>query len=225
MPPVVENPACRQCGGLSDSGARRRRRGRLDAASEMTLALPETIKRPVSSAATLAAIMAGLDLTSKWLIVSFFGFETGRAVAVLPFLDFTLIWNSGISYGLFSEQGETGRYVLIGATVLVINVAGQCEVLKRGWAWPGYGLILGGALGNLVDRLAHGAVMNFISLHAAGLLSHVFNLADVWICLGVAVLLLDFWKNRANNQMSSAPFAGRQISAIEVKRFVERTKR
>jgi signal peptidase II len=161
-------------------------------------ALPETIKRPVSSATTLAAIMAGLDLTSKWLIVSFFGFETGRAVAVLPFLDFTLIWNSGISYGLFSEQGETGRYMLIGATVVIIGFIGwTVRSVETRLGVAGYGLILGGALGNLVDRLVHGAVVDFISLHAAGFYWYVFNLADVWICLGVALLLLDFWKNPA----------------------------
>lgn len=142
--------------------------------------------------------MAGLDLTGKWLIVSFFAFETGRAVPILPFLDFTLIWNSGISYGLFSQQGDTGRIVLIGATILIIGFIGwTLRSVETRLGVAAYGLILGGAVGNLVDRIVHGAVVDFISLHAAGYYWYVFNLADVWICLGVGLLLLDFWKNPA----------------------------
>lgn len=136
-------------------------------------------------------IWAAIDQTSKWAIVHHYGFETYQAYAVLPFLDFTLVWNTGISYGILEGSGEAGRWILSAIAAFAIGLflwfLKDGETRLSGMA---YALLAGGALGNLVDRLWYGAVVDFISLHGAGYYWYVFNLADVWITLGVGLLLL-----------------------------------
>lgn len=143
-------------------------------------------------ALALALGLAVLDQLSKIAIVFWAGFATYETRHILPFLDFTLVWNYGISYGLFAEGGSGGRIALI---VLSIIAIGAFVYLMRGaenaFQTLAYALICGGALGNLIDRLWHGAVVDFISLHAAGYYWFVFNLADVWISLAVIALLYD----------------------------------
>ena len=139
-----------------------------------------------------AAIWAALDQTSKWAIVHGLGFKQGEPHAILPFLDFTFIWNPGISYGLFGGSGDTGRWLLSLVAVLAIGyfmwMLKAGETRRVGMA---YALLAGGALGNLVDRLWYGAVVDFVSLHWNGFYWYVFNLADVWISLAVALLIFD----------------------------------
>jgi len=137
-------------------------------------------------------IWAALDQTSKWAIVHGFGYQVGDAHTILPFLNFTLIWNKGISYGLMDGSGQTGRWVLSLLAVLAIGyflwMLRAGETKRVGMA---YALLAGGALGNLVDRVWYGAVVDFISLHGNGFYWYVFNLADVWISLAVALLIYD----------------------------------
>jgi signal peptidase II len=140
----------------------------------------------------LTLALAALDQLSKIAIVFAAGFATHETRPILPFLDFTLIWNYGISYGLFAEGGDGGRYALIALSILAI---GFFTYLMRGAESfrlsAAYALICGGALGNLIDRLWHGAVVDFISLHAAGHYWYVFNIADIWISFAVIILLYD----------------------------------
>jgi signal peptidase II len=154
----------------------------------MTPAKPLSLRH----ALVLTLLLAALDQLSKIAIVDWAGFATHETMAVLPFLDFTLIWNYGISYGLFDEGGDAGRYALIILSVLAIGVfiylMRGAENLRLSAA---YALIAGGALGNLIDRLWHGAVVDFISLHAAGYYWYVFNLADIWISAAVIILIYD----------------------------------
>jgi len=145
----------------------------------------------------LTLLLAALDQLSKIAIVVWAGFATHETMAILPFLDFTLIWNYGISYGLFAEGGDAGRYALIGFSVVAIGVF---IYLMRGAenarVSVAYALIAGGALGNLIDRLWHGAVVDFISLHAGGYYWYVFNLADMWITFAVIILIYDALRSR-----------------------------
>ena len=115
----------------------------------------------------------------------------GRVVPVLPVLNFTLAFNRGVSFSLFSTEGLWGWWALVLLTVAISTAVG--------WLWYrapaplerlGYALILGGALGNLVDRLPDAAVTDFIDLHAAGWHFPTFNLADVSITTGVLFLVL-----------------------------------
>ena len=152
----------------------------------------------LQSGLTLAAITAGLDQTSKWAIMHILDLETLRRVEILPFLDFAFIWNYGISYGLFSSGSEVARWLLIGLTLAVTAYLARAMVTTHGpLTRLAYGLIIGGALGNLADRIIHGAVVDFISLHYAGYYWYVFNLADIWISFGVVLLLWGFWREPA----------------------------
>ncbi|MGB1117791.1 MAG: signal peptidase II [Parvibaculales bacterium] len=143
----------------------------------------------------LAAVAAGLDQTSKWAIMHILDLETLRRVEILPFLDFAFIWNYGISYGLFSSGSDAARWLLIGLTLAVTAYLTRAMMTTHGpLTRLGYALIIGGALGNLVDRIIHGAVVDFVSLHYAGYYWYVFNLADIWISLGVVLLVWGFWR-------------------------------
>ncbi len=143
-------------------------------------------------ALSLALVLAGIDQTIKWLVVFGLGFQTGEPYALTSFFDIRLLWNPGISYGLFDTSGALGQWLLftLGSIITLgfIWALGKAPTRLTSMA---YGLIIGGAIGNLVDRPLHGAVVDFISLHAAGYYWYVFNVADIWITLGVGLLIID----------------------------------
>ena len=145
----------------------------------------------------IAAVAAlAIDQASKlWLLNVF---ELGRrgGVTVTPFLDLVLAWNTGISYGWFQDTGPVGQAILLAIkAVAVVVLAIWMARSGTRLAAIGLGLIIGGAIGNGIDRLAHGAVVDFALLHAeiGGKTYnwYVFNLADVAIVAGVAGLLYD----------------------------------
>ena len=148
----------------------------------------------------VAAIVALiLDQASKlWLL---FVFELGRrgAVQVTPFFDLVLAWNTGISYGWFQNDSPTGAAILLAFKIVaVIALAIWMARSQTRLATIGLGLIIGGAIGNAIDRLAYGAVVDFALLHAefGGKTYnwYIFNLADVAIVVGVAALLYDSFR-------------------------------
>ncbi|NVN87851.1 MAG: signal peptidase II [Rhodopseudomonas sp.] len=137
-----------------------------------------------------------LDQASKlWLL---FVFEIGRrgALAVAPFFDLVLTLNTGISYGWFADQGPTGQAIMLAVkAVAVVALAIWMARSHTRTATVGLGLIIGGAIGNAIDRLAYGAVVDFALFHlqigGKTFNWYVFNLADVAIVVGVAALLYD----------------------------------
>ena len=112
-----------------------------------------------------------------------------RVIEVTPFMNFLLAWNSGVSFGLFQGQAP---WVMIGATAAI-------TIGFLIWMWRtrdrllgiALALVIGGAVGNLVDRLRHGAVTDFIDMHVAGYHWPVFNIADSAITIGAVLLLID----------------------------------
>jgi signal peptidase II len=141
-------------------------------------------------------IVLVLDQASKlWLL---YVFELGRrgTVAVTQFLDLVLAWNTGISYGWFQNQGTAGQTVLLVVKIVaVILLAIWMARSQTRIAATALGLIIGGAIGNAIDRFAYGAVVDFALLHAQiggkTYTWYVFNLADVAIVAGVIALLYD----------------------------------
>jgi signal peptidase II len=137
-----------------------------------------------------------LDQVSKMALLYGAGFVhmvQGATIPVLPFFNLTMVWNPGISLGLFPASSVEGTVFL--ATFQMIAVGVLCWWLF----WHagsrivaiGLGMVIGGALGNLIDRLVYGKVADFIQLHAFGYSFYVFNVADAAITFGVAVLLYD----------------------------------
>lgn len=143
--------------------------------------------------------LVGLILDQALKLWLLHGYELGLkgSVPIVPTIDFVLVWNYGISYGLFQQGSDLGRWLLAGFTVLA--AVGL-------WIWAvrsthkilavGLGLVIGGALGNGVDRFAYGAVVDYVHFHVGDFSWYVFNLADVWIVVGVGILLLDSFFTR-----------------------------
>ena len=134
----------------------------------------------------LAAITVGLDQFTKALVLAFL--EPYQAVEWAPFLSCVLVFNTGISFGLFAGETALLRWVLIGLALAV-------SVLLTSWLYKekrlrvasALGLILGGAIGNVVDRIFRHAVVDFLDLHIGGWHWPAFNLADSAITVGVVL--------------------------------------
>lgn len=146
----------------------------------------------------VALLVLLFDQGSKLAVIGWSDHWTQPVQQILPFMDFVYLWNTGISYGLF-PQGATGRWVLLGIKLVasVLFAAWLARTRSRREAIA-LGLLIGGALGNAVDRLVYGAVFDFISLHAFGFRWYVFNIADVAVVVGVIVLLYDALFTRAS---------------------------
>lgn len=145
---------------------------------------------------TIALVTLLLDQASKlWLLFGYNLAGRGR-VPLLPFFDLVLTWNRGISYGLFQQDTTPGRFILLGITLgaVILLWLWLARATNRLMALS-LGLIIGGALGNAIDRLAYGAVADFALFHITTAKFtfnwYVFNLADAAIVAGVAGLLYD----------------------------------
>ena len=109
---------------------------------------------------------AALDQAVKLWLLFVFELQARGIVRLTPFLDLVLIWNKGISYGLFQQDGPVGRWVLLALTAASWHCSGSgCRGRPVPAAVGVLGLIIGGAVGNAIDRLAYGAVADFVLLH------------------------------------------------------------
>ena len=144
--------------------------------------------------AALAVI--ALDQASKLWLLRVFDIVHHGAVKVTPFFDLVLAWNTGISYGWFQDEGAAGQLILLAVKVVAVIVLAIWMARSRTLlATLALGLIIGGAVGNAIDRFAYGAVVDFALFHVQiggnTYNWYVFNLADVAIVAGVAALLYD----------------------------------
>jgi signal peptidase II len=146
-----------------------------------------------SLALAVAAATAILDQANKWWMLYVYELPAKGRVAVTPFLDLVFVKNTGISYSLFDQESYEGQLALA-AFAVVASAAMWVWLARSGtgrlMAWS-LGLIIGGAIGNAVDRVLIGGVADFYSLHAAGFYWYVFNIADVAIVAGVLGLLYE----------------------------------
>jgi signal peptidase II len=146
---------------------------------------------PLSALALSFAVLTfALDQALKWWLLKAVGIAEGVRINVLPFFDLVLAWNRGISYSLFSGEGL--RWLWVGLSLAVAAWL---------WTWAArtprpltaaaLGLVIGGALGNALDRIVHGAVVDFALFYWDSWEWYVFNLADAAIVAGVALLLYE----------------------------------
>jgi signal peptidase II len=151
--------------------------------------------RQLGLTAVVIALVA--DQASKLWLLEIFDIRARQPVHVLPFFDLVITWNRGVSYSLFQAHTEFARWSLFAFTIVV-------TIVLAVWMWraankllgAGLGLIVGGALGNAIDRAAYGAVADFahffVDTERWGRVSwYVFNIADVAIVAGVALLLYE----------------------------------
>lgn len=141
-----------------------------------------------------SAVVVILDQLSKAAILYFFAghiFETAR---LTPFFNLVLTFNRGMSFGLFDARGAGGLNALLFSLIAAAIIAGLVWWLRR-TATPflavAIGLIIGGAIGNVIDRIRLGAVVDFLDFHVGLWHWPAFNVADSAICIGVAAMLLD----------------------------------
>jgi len=156
---------------------------------------------------TVATAACLLDQVTKYYLLAVFNLAANGPVRLAPYLDIVLARNTGISYGLFQTQAPLGQWILLGfkaAAVLLL------------WVWLAHakdrltalslGLIIGGAIGNAIDRLVYGWVADFVFFHISTANWrfdwYVFNLADVAIVAGVIGLL---YESVAGGRAAKAP--------------------
>ena len=145
-----------------------------------------------------AALALIADQGSKFALLYSFGFlhmVPTQSIRLLPFFNLVMVWNPGISYGLFPASSIVGTAIL--AVVSMAAIAGLGY-----WLWGmtslslaiGVGLVIGGALGNLIDRLVYGRVADFFLFHGFGYNFYVFNVADVAITFGAVAIIYEVLK-------------------------------
>lgn len=154
---------------------------------------------------TVAAAIFIADQLLKFFVLHGLELQENERLVVTPFLDLVLTYNRGISYGLLQQDGELGRWFLtavkLGAAVLFAVWMAKAQSRLVAVA---LGFLIGGALGNAMDRIVYGAVVDFVSLHAFGWRWYVFNLADAAIVAGVVGLLYDALKGSVTKSPPSA---------------------
>ncbi|WP_417451881.1 signal peptidase II [Kordiimonas sp.] len=139
----------------------------------------------------IAAMLVVVDQLSKWWILEGLKLPEKGSVPLLPFLSFSMVWNKNISMGI-PLSDSLGRWGIVVLTVAIsIWLVHWLAKTLRGFEAISLALILGGAVGNLIDRFVHGAVVDFIHLHAWGYNFYVFNVADSAITIGVVLLIID----------------------------------
>ena len=140
----------------------------------------------------MMAFIGLLDQSSKWLILDRMG-DVERTIPVTSFLNFVLVWNKGVTFGILSRIGQHSMpYILIGIAAVILLLLGRW--LLRTNSTPialALGAIMGGAIGNVIDRLRYGAVADFIDFYYHNYHWYAFNISDAAIVSGVALLLID----------------------------------
>jgi len=132
-----------------------------------------------------------LDRISKLWIISIFNSENNLEIKISSFINLNLIWNKGIAFGLFS-YGEKFEYNLLTSLIIIITVIVFWMIIKtKGLEKYGFLMILGGALGNIFDRLYYSAVPDFIDIYYKNFHWFVFNVADIFITVGVLMLIIN----------------------------------
>lgn len=154
---------------------------------------------------TIAAVAIVLDQISKNWILYVYDLPSRSTVNVLPIFDLTMVWNQGVSFGLFSADTILGRSILVlfALGVVALLVRWLLEAERHLFALA-LGLVIGGALGNAIDRMIYGAVVDFLDFSRIYFF-YVFNVADAAISVGVVLLVWDalFAKQRPEGSEDS----------------------
>jgi len=152
----------------------------------------------------MVILVFGLDQATKWWILESV-MQPPRVMPVTPFFNLVMVWNRGVSFGMFNQDSAYNAWIF---TALALAISAVLVV----WMWRAdsrligvaIGLIVGGALGNAVDRLRFGAVADFLDFHVMGYHWPAFNVADAGISIGAVLLLADALFSRPEKPKNKA---------------------
>lgn len=149
-----------------------------------------TRRQAMTFGCAVAVITLVLDQISKWWIVARV-MDPPRAIELAPFFNLVMVWNRGITFGLFGDA-HWGRWAFAALALAIVGVlmSWLSRAAHRSTALA-LGLVIGGAIGNVIDRVRWGAVADFLDFHVAGWHWPAFNVADSAIVVGVGLLLLE----------------------------------
>ena len=178
-----------------------------------------TQRARVGLALGVAALVLLADQASKWWVLEVLDLPGRGQVAVTPFLNLTMVWNPGVTFGLLRLDNAWGPPLLAGIALAVVGLLAVWIVRAENRLVAGaLGAVAGGAVGNVIDRLRFGAVADFLHAHAWGWSWYVFNVADAAIVCGVALLLLDGLRPRRSGQDQGGTGAGTSLRTPGVRR-------
>ena len=159
-----------------------------------------------------AFIATCLDQATKVIILAIFRpeginttpFFSPKIIDIFPFLQLRLAWNYGISFSLFDSGTDTMIIILICLQIIIVGVLLMwLRNAQTIWMKIGGGLIVGGALGNIIDRISYGAVVDFIDFYIKGYHFPTFNFADTCISIGVCLWLVDLFISKDCNESAA----------------------
>lgn len=156
---------------------------------------------------SVALIVFGLDQLAKWIVTGPLQIQAIDHFYLLPFFQFTYTQNNGISLGLLNATTELGRWMLVALTsAIAVGVGFWMGREKNRLDQIALGMVLGGALGNILDRTLHGYVVDFADLHFGDFRPFlIFNVGDAAISIAVVILLLRAFLSRKDESKGSDP--------------------
>jgi signal peptidase II len=155
----------------------------------------------------VALVLFALDQLAKWFVLGPLQLRELGEIYLLPIFQFTYTENNGISLGLFNATNPLGRWMLVAlTTAIAIGVGIWIGKEKSRTDQIALGMVLGGALGNILDRLRHGYVVDFLDLHFGAWRPFlIFNVGDAAISIGVVILLLRAFLTRKERREGESP--------------------
>ena len=145
----------------------------------------------------IASTIFILDRLSKYFILELSNSEDSFYIPITSFLNLNLVWNSGIAFGLFSFNEQFYYNILTLIIILITFVVLFFAIKSSRVEKIGFSMIFGGSLGNIFDRLYYSAVVDFIDFHINNIHWFIFNIADIFISLGVIILItIEFFNKK-----------------------------
>ena len=141
----------------------------------------------------IAAFMAFLiDRINKWWFIDIYELPSKGVVEIWPIFDVVMVWNRGVSFSFLEATSDFGRWALVALNVIIVGVLIYwLKGAKTKWVAISIGLVIGGALGNIYDRVKFGAVADFFQFHWDSWYFAVFNVADSFIFVGAVLLIIN----------------------------------
>jgi len=153
-------------------------------------------KQSIKPYVVLVFFLVVIDQFTKMRLIDFFASENDQVIHIFPGLNLLSAWNDGISFGLFSELEYSNIVFLVLSSIAVLILIILLFKEKTKLYSLSYAFIIGGALGNIIDRLNYDAVFDFIDIYVGQYHWPAFNMADSYICFGAMLLIFSSFKTR-----------------------------